>query len=420
MTTDTMNRIYPELRGTRRAVTLTLSSTGPVTVYADQGEIDLSTIAVTSSDTTLALPNGQVYTLRLCPIDRSDPLYFDVVMRGLGADALALARDIRTLAQNTANQPRRDLTTEISAYASRVTELYRQLDEVPNPEDSQSVLSAIQSANAIQSQVEGEGGGAVPRRRQDIHRAVVQRVKRLRRNTTDKKAGVRAVIALCDSGVTCLRLGGLSTDIERDYMEVLGAGGFKHWTDKKKAKVTNRALEQANPDSIIKADEKVEAILARYASTEDAQSEEEAQRTCWLTMMTEEDLLKEGDILCLAGYIRRGDRNLPLCSVSSSKVLNNSILNNRVEICPQPMSFLTLRQLLLEGNQIARGPVGQPINACICLLPKVSSPNSAEISFCYSALAASQLLTSRWIYTTVRCFPHLTQNTFFPFLSVYN
>lgn len=209
-------------------------------------------------------------------------------------------------------------------------------------------------------------------------------------------------------------------------MELLGSGGFKHWTGKKKARLVDRALEQANASADVEADKKVLQLLNNNSLGQSApvtgpatsllcrisnyvlwghsmgQAEATKSNSCWFTLLTDAQLADQGDVLCIGAYIPPGRRNLPLCSVSSALVLNRMILDGDIVVCPFPMSFMSLRGLLQGGHQVARGPHGLPINSVLCLLPTPSLSLSCAIAKAYEALATSQLLTTRWVYTVVR------------------
>lgn len=412
MSTDSVSRIYPELTGSKKPINLTLDHSGVIVAFEENGEIDLSNIRVSRDDTLLTLPDGTSYQLRHKLISPSDSSYFDICLKGIQEDSLSLARSIKLLfemKQKNQISPEK-LNEEMQAITSRCELLTQELNSIEDPTNEETLISAA-LGNLLPNV--SDDFKAMRRARQQIYNTVRKQIKAIRSNVTDKKSATRSVLTLCETGIQSLRLGTLSVDIERDYMEVLGSGGFKHWTNKKKSRVTNRALEQADPDAVANADEKAAAILSKYsaslhelARSEDLdESEEEflesTSRSCWLTLMKDADLTAEGDVLCLVGYVPPSSRNLGLCSVSSSKVLHSAILNGKVEICPHPMSFLTFRQLALEGKSISRGPNGHPINVCVSFLPIATSPLSCELAFCYTPLCASQLLTSRWIYTVV-------------------
>lgn len=409
MSRDARVKILPELSGARSKVCVKLNSTGEATCYMEDGILDLSGVRVSPEDTSMTLPDGTVYTISHEVLDPTDERYFDISIRVIQDDAVALAREIRSAADSgTCSQDTQD------ALCSKCSALSQRLKDLVHPSSNEKSLIEV-----LQQQTDVGMMSAEERSkwRSRVYATVRGRVKAARSKTTDHKAGARSVLHLCEIGLQSLRVGrSLSTEIERDYMELLGAGGFKHWSSKKKGRVTQRALEQANPDAIMNADEKAQTILSvgsgfsKEESVPEYLSDDEDATTsrerCWLTLLRDEDLTPSGDILCLVGYVPSGARKLPLCAVSSAKVLHSAILDNKIHICAQPMSFLTLRQLLLEGKEIARGPDGHPINVVVCFLPTAGSSENASMSRklanCYSSIAASQLLTSRWIYTVVR------------------
>jgi hypothetical protein len=439
MVTDSMTRIFPELSGSKKPIEILFNVTGAVTVFEENNEIDLTDIRISCQDTTLTLPStSEVYQLVFQEISSQDPSYFSFSMKGIEEDSLLLARKIKSIFEmKQKNEISHDqvVNTDLPVLTTRYSELLEQLNNLTDPSATEEILLSLALEKSQQSEYIAitDTHTSTPKTnfknfkksRQKIYQTVRQQLKLRRCDVTDMKAATRSLLSLCETGLQSLRLGSLSTEIERDYMEVLGSGGFKHWTDKKKTRVTNRALEQADPDALSKVDQKVALLLLKHASSsgtgtsggylknmneeddEDDEDEEEfltqnlVTKSCWLTLMKDTTLTQEGDLLCYVGYIPNHTRNLGLCSVSSSKVLHTAILNGKIQICPHPMSFLTFRQLVLEGKSISRGPNGQPINVCVSFLPIESSPLSCELAFAYTPICASQLLTSRWIYTVV-------------------
>lgn len=411
MVTDSVSRIYPELTGSRKPIEIIFDHTGPMKVFEEDNVIDLSDVRVSPKDTTLTLPNGESFNLIHKVLTPDDPSYFDLCLKGIEVESLAVARSIKSIFEKKQKKliSSEEVANENQILSAKTQELIQQLNAISDPTNEEVLITAALERSQGSPQDDFK---AVRKARQQIYNSVRRQMKAIRSNVTDKKAATRAVLTLCETGLQSLRLGSLSVDIERDYMEVLGSGGFKHWTNKKKSRVTNRALEQVDPDSISNVDAKVAGILAKHSNdakpAEMTEEDEEefyetnSSRCCWLTLMKDMDLNEAGDILCLVGYIPPATRNLGLCSVSSSKVLHTAILNNKIEICPHPMSFLTFRQLVLEGKSISRGPDGRPINVCVSFLPISSSSQSCELAFAYTPICASQLLTSRWIYTVVR------------------
>lgn len=432
MISDTVEVILPELSSRRQTVPLRLNHSGELVAVGFVRElsggrgcvldVDLSGTRVSCLDTTLTA-GGQEYAICVRTVGPEDEGYFDLCLRSIQDDALALAQRIKATAQSKAGDV--NVYEELSCACA---DLKSRLQDLNNPEvqNYDSLWSTIlnsrrQAGSSSQQESESDCPRDVQARRSRIYDTVRHRMKTLRGTVRDRKKDVRAVISLCEAGVQAVRVGSaLSRDVERDFMEVLGSGGFKHWTNKKKDRVTNRALGQVNADSVQQVDTKVAAMLeatvgggcassVREVEVGDADDEDiglsaydhPTRRRCWLTLMEDEDLTNTGDVLCLMCYVGRGERNLPLCSVSSAKVLHGAVLNRKVAICPQPMSFLTMRELLLEGKEVARGPNSLPLNACLCMLPSSTSPLSGRLAAAYAPLAASQLLTSRWIYTEV-------------------
>lgn len=429
MVGDAQTNILPELSGNIQMVPLSLNVSGTIntvgTVREDASTetgyalcLDLSGIRVSPGDSTITAPNGEVYEIEVETIDETDERYFELCLQAMQDEALRLLKAIKAAAQEKRGQTvAPDLSSALTALGTRL-----QLLRDPVVQEVGSLADAVRQSRSAGGEEESKTSSAAARRSQ-IYATVRARMKKLRGGNIDRKAAVKSVLVLCEAGLQSLRIGSaLSTEVERDFMEVLGSGGFQHWTAKKKSRVTNRALGQVNSDAIELVDAAVAKILRTNATQPTPQTPATAQdmegegdssaagqssydhsyrRQCWLTLMGDEELTETGDVLCMVGYVPKGARNLPLCAVSSAKVLHNSILNGHVEICPHPMSFLTLRELLIEGNEISRGPNGRPINTAVCLLPSSAYPVSAELASSYAPLVASQLLTSRWIYTEV-------------------
>jgi hypothetical protein len=205
-------------------------------------------------------------------------------------------------------------------------------------------------------------------------------------------------------------------------MELLGSGGFNHWTNKKKSRLIDRALQQVNQSAEADADKAVTDLLNQTAlskrSTLDISFLQKIynysiyghvsgatggarSNCCWFTLLDNETLNAEGDVLCITAFIPQKARNIALCSVSSSMVVKRPVMQGQISICPAPMSFMTIRGVLQAGKSFSRGPHGSPINTCVCMLPEPDSVLSTKIAFAYQPLSTSQLLTTRWSYTVV-------------------
>lgn len=393
MSIDAKLRIIPELSGSKTSITMTLSSGDTIKSYVEDGLIRLDGMKICNDESFLTVGDITIPLTRHT-IDETSQEYFEAQLKGIELEAMYLLKEIKnklSLSQNISEQE------EIE---KKITELKNLLDNLKTDDNSAGVAML---ADIIQDSSD-ETGRAHEVWRARAYAAVRSQMKQRRGVTLDRRAAVGRVVSLCQSGLQSLRLGGtLSRELERDYMEVLGVGGFQHWSSKKQQRVVDRALAQANAESVTEADLKAWK-LRQKAVTVDVHNPVISDSygnssVCWLTLLSGIELFLEADVLCVAGYISRGDRNLPLCSVSSAKVLDRAVLAGRLRVCPQPMSFLTLRQLLLEGHEIAKGPNGAPINACISLLPTSHNISSAKIANCYSGICYSQLLTSRWVYT---------------------
>jgi hypothetical protein len=384
MVTDTEQKINTEIKGSRRTVEIIITGNDTkqrtITATIDNEQLHLSNIRIQQNEHSFILPDGRTFQLQHEQLPECSQEYYTTEIRVIQDDALQLASRIKQIASTQHDE------TILNELKQQVEQLLARLDDIPEVSRQGELREELTSLLIDQNGEEW---------RKRAYAIVREQIKEAKGATIDRKSAAKAVIDLCQRGLRCLAIGNkLATDIERDYMELLGSGGFDHWTAKKREKLIGRALEQANPDSIIQADENASAIISQHEQeiiTDDAM--------CWVTMMTGQELAQMGDVLCIVGYVPRGARNLPLCSVSSSKVLHQAILKKKVILCPQPMSFLTMRQLLLSGKEIARGPHGAPINTCVCLVPTPHSKLSKHLARCYSAIQCSQLMTSRWVYT---------------------
>ena len=401
MLTDTSNRILPELTSSTSLVDVIFSTGRTMTLRLDSatGKVSLDGIRVDADDVSLTLPNGEVIEFRIEVVEPSHPNYFEFKLNEIKDDAMLLVKNIQqaTLAAGGGGKS--------SAVNSQM------LDNLNGScEDLRKKLAELSDSAVIESNGKDElmrifeSQAINPHWRQHMATCLRKVRQQVRKETVDRKAATRAVLELCEAGLRSAKIGSkLSTDLERDFMEVLGSGGYEHWTNKKKSKVVGRALDQVNTSAVTDIDAKAVALQNSMQSFSDVSSaaalSAQALSPCWLTLLTSSELTKDGDVMCLVGCIPARARNLAMCSVSSAKVLHQAVLSGSLSICPQPMSFLTIRGLLMQGQQITRGPNGMPINTVFCLLPSAQSELSIGLAKLYSPLSCSQLLTSRWIYT---------------------
>lgn len=473
MVTDTINNILPALQGNSRNIELQLNTGKTITArWMNNETIHFNEIQVTPEDTYLILPDGSILPFMVEIVDSSTLRYFHFRLNGVKRDILSLARDIK---QYTSNNSTGDMNKLID-YSNKSKNLRATLIQleynplldinlVVNNASSSSVVSdthmdstnctdstsgddtfiftnetirqfkpnKVKTTKNVGANNDGSGigshaGSPGAQWKKNLYSFLLN--NRHNSNTkpvisipttsapesnswSDQKTALLSVLDLCDTGIQCIRLGQkLGAELERDYMEVLGSGGYDHWTNKKKSKLLAKALDQINLNAVDEIDAKVNKLVSINKAgntnsktgggidTADVEGIEK-NFTCWFTQCDGKELAQNGDILCIVGYIKPGARNLPLCSVSSAKVLHQAILRKDIYICPEPMSFLTLRELLLRGHEIARGPHGYPINTCFCLVPSPMDELSNDIGKLYSLLCSSQLLTSRWTYTVV-------------------
>jgi hypothetical protein len=381
MVVDTTQRILPELL-TSVKIDMELSGGTVLSLRPDDetNMVCLDGTRVSEEDVSLTLnTNGEIICFLREDVNQDHPKYFDFMLKKIKEDAMKLVEDIH-----------RSSKYSIAVLSEKLEELRHELSELVDPrsivveiEDDLTMICNSRETN--------------PNWQKDFNRCIskIRTRKHLKGEIIDRKTATLSVLKLCVDGIRSLKIGNsLSTELQRDFLELLGSGGFEHWTNKTKSKVVVRALEQVDPDSVSSADARVLDLLKTMPEFTDTSQEPR----CWLTLKTESEMCAEGDVLCLVGYIPKKARNLLMCPVSSSKVLERAVVNNEMIICPQLMSLLTIRTLLLEGKEIARGPHGFPINAVLCLIP-FDTKISIKLAKVYSPIACSQLITSRWIYT---------------------
>lgn len=341
------------------------------------GYLNVDQLCIQDEDDQLILPDGTIYQLVIQPLCQDDHpiLYQQLLFLSYEKEIAILAESVRTcLVSNNHLQNR--LSHQLSQLKEKLL-LYSM-----NPLQKQQL--SIQERKSMYT--------SIIKQSRQFHHSTVGSFKDERCMIQDKKEQLLSVIRVCENGLNALRIGKqLTTSIERDLMEILSSDGFTHWSNGQKQRSIKRALEQAEPNTITITSQSIQQLI------EETPEEliENSLLECWFTLQP----VDREDCLCLVGYIPPNVRNLPMCSLCPAKVLHSAILNEQISICPLPMSYLTMRQLLLNGQQITRGPMGLPINTIICLLPNQTSPLSQRIAKIYFPQMASQLLTTQFIYT---------------------
>ena len=357
-------------------------------VNTETGVITLDMV-ISADVNSITMPNGEVIEFRVEDVGPEHPKFFELTLKQIQKEAMELVNAIRQTTQAVGHGDK----TILETFACSIESLRGRLAELLDREVVEFEVKA--KLHEILGSQESN-----PNWRGDFSACLRDARKLAKTESIDHKAAVRAVLELCENGLRSLKIGAkLSKDLERDFMEVLGSGGFDHWTNKKKSKVVGRAMDQVNANTVSETDAKVAAILAKMGEFSSTGQQIGDRPMCWLTLDRNDFLTRTGDVLCLVGYVPRRSRNLAMCSVSSSKVFLQAILNDKIIICTQLMSFLTLRDLLMNGSEITRGPDGNPINTVFCLVPDSACEMSIDIARMYSPIAASLLLTSRPIYT---------------------
>ena len=336
---------------------------------AIDGSIDLSGQYVDVNDTSCII-NGESFDFVDEIVNMTHPEYFNLSLKTLNDEILKFSKLLKIAVE----KKKQNLLNE---YSEKYQELHNSLLELQDSCQNSMICILESKEDTLNWQ-----------QKLKIH------LKNIREYCTDKKEMSHSILELCKSGLLNLQNGDLlNTELEREFMELVSS--CSHWSNKCKKKLMERTLSQVNSDSVVNVHKKVRELMA----SQKTQYYTNSEYICWLTTLSENELLQLGDILCLVGYIPPGKRNLTLCSASSAYVLNDAVLDEATHVCPNPVSFLTILSILLEGRTIAIGPDGFEINTVFCALPSLDSPLSIELAKTYAPLIRSLLLTTRPIYT---------------------
>lgn len=387
LSTDILSQVLPELGGVQSSVKVTVLSSGEPSereeeVVADtSGEINISDVSVRAGDHTFILGSNIVF-LQWTLLERGSPEYWEALEGIVRRNAVALGKGAQLAVRGGRDEKRaKELGEDLAKLQALVCAM---------PEGSVVGRLRRELRQAVGS---GQKEAAVK------ITAKIRSLQAAQKGGEDQAGGVRAAVDACAAAVEALRLGRtLHEELERDMMEFLSAGGFQRWGERKKRKLAGRQLSKANSQSVSVADARVIDMVNKCG---DAMREEEEEEgvSCWITLCGPRQLATLGDVMCIAGYVPPGARRMALAGVNSSSVLQEAVLKGRVRVCLSPLSFLTLRELLQGGNQIARAPDGGAVNTPLCALPATDSELSLGIARAYQPLITSFFLTSRSCYT---------------------
>ena len=389
---DIVPNIIAELSFSTSAIKVTLNPSG--TEYnvnlTEDGNLILSGLEVVKGDTCVTLPDGQVFPLEIQPIDSTHPSFKELTLRLIKKNTLELIKQIKSF--TTVNSNKGPMLLLFTKKLTALKERYQQLSVVLIPQVSHEagVDTCISLDEIIVTQEEDLNW----KKRLTSKLRQPSKPKESQPVLTEEESATTVVFKVCDSCLECLRLGSkLSTELERDCMELLGSGGYEHFTGKQLKKLCVRATKQINPDSMEDIDAKVSAYSK---STPKVTIADDREIECWWTGESAQELAESEDVPVLVGYFPPGERNRGMSSVNSCLVIDRALINSRIHVCLQPMSFKTIRGLLCQGKQISRGLDGHPINLIVSFMPDGTSEKSIVLAKMMSSLAASQLVTTNF------------------------
>jgi len=388
---DIVPNIMAEMLFSTSAIKVTLHPSGMEHNInpTEDGNLILSGLEVAKGDTSMTLPDGKVIALETHPIGCDHPKFNDLTLRLIKKNTLELIKQIKSFTTATSNKG-----PLLQLFTKKLTDLkerYKQLSIIPLP----SMLAAASSleTRSLDEIILTQG------RDSDWKKQLTRKLKepskpKQTQPVSQEENATTVVFKVCESCLECLRLGSrLSTELERDCMELLGSGGYEHFTSKQLKKLCVRATKQINPDSMEDIDAKVSAYSK---STSQVAIADDRAVECWWTGESAQELAESEDVPVLVGYFPPGERNRGMSSVNSCLVIDRALISGRIHVCLQPMSFKTIRGLLCQGKQISRGPDGHPINLIISFMPDAMSEKSIVLAKMMSSLGASQLVTTNF------------------------
>ena len=365
------------------------------------GNLVLNGVEVSLSDHSITLPNGNTLPLVFHEINPTNRLFVPLKLQQLKKTILELIGQIKSFTTVTGDKSKmREMFTSRKAILEiEFKELVRLVEQPQTPGGSGGANS-MSFTDTIRTM---RLAGATTRDCAQFIKSVLNKNKVPKEDLLSDISAISAVFKLCQSCLDCLRLGSkLNTELERDCMEVLSAGGFVHWTSKKIEKVKARAVKQVNPDSVTNITDKLDnyfRTLDPTTTTTDATLVDSREAECFWTLSSALELVAEKDVPILVGNIVKGDRELGFGSVNSCYVIEKALVSGRINVCLYPVSFKVFMGILSNKQQISRGPDGKPMNTMIGFLPDLNSRHSIEIAKTLSPLLASQLVTTNFVST---------------------
>jgi hypothetical protein len=388
---DIVPNIVAELSSSTSAIKVTLNPSG--TEYnvnlSEDGNLILSGLEVLKGDTCVTLPDGQVFLFEIQPIDSTHPSFKELTLRLIKKNTLELIKQIKSF--TAVNSNKGPMLLLFTKKLTALKERYHQLSVILIPQASHE--AGVDTTCSLDEIIVTQKQDLAWRRQLTSKLRQPSKPKESQ-PVSEEESATTVVFKVCDSCLECLRLGSkLSTELERDCMELLGSGGYEHFTGKQLKKLCVRATKQINPDSMEDIDAKVSAYsksIPKVTIADDREIE------CWWTGESAQELAESEDVPVLVGYFPPGERNRGMSSVNSCLVIDRALINGRIHVCLQPMSFKTIRGLLCDGKQISRGPDGYPINLIVSFMPDGAGEKSIVLAKMMSSLAASQLVTTNF------------------------
>ena len=364
------------------------------------GNLVLNGVEVSLSEHSITLPNGNTLPLVFHEINATNRLFVPLKLQQLKKTILELIGQIKSFTTVTGDKSKMlEMFTGRKAILEIEFKELVKLVEQPQKTDGAVIASNMSFGDTIRTM---RLAGATTRDCAQFIKSILSKNDVSKEDLRSDISATSAVFKLCQSCLDCLRLGSkLNTELERDCMEVLGAGGFVHWTSKKIEKVKARAVKQVNPDSVTNITDKLDNYFRTLdpTTTTDATLVDSREAECFWTLSSALELVAEKDVPILVGNIVKGDRELGFGSVNSCYVIEKALVSGRINVCLYPVSFKVFMGILSNKQQISRGPDGMPMNTMIGFLPDLNSRHSIEIAKTLSPLLASQLVTTNFVST---------------------
>jgi len=373
---------------------ITLSPSGTkMDVPLVDGKLVLNGLQVPLSDTMITFPDGSTLPLEFKKIAPTDRQFVSLKLQKIQKEVLQLVNQIKSFTGVESNKG-----NLLKMFTERKALLDLEFKELSSPFEQKETSEVSTLGNSLKAL--RAVGGTAKQCKELINDSLKKKTTGFNKEILTEISATSHAIKLCQSCLECLRLGSkITTELQRDCMEMLGAGGFKFWTGKKLEKLKARASKQINPDSVLDIFDKVEAYFQNSVSNCETSLVDSRTVECFWTMSSALELVAEQDVPILVGNIFKGARNLGFSSVNSCYVIERALIQGEISICLQPISFRAFLGILSQKQQISRGPEGNPLNTMLGFLPDFNSPHSVTIAKMLSPLLASQLVTTNFIST---------------------